>query len=78
MEVLSSSDEEPSSSDEKQSSGPKPEEHEKRVVVRHTLAQKAHLEAMYKTGMNSCSKGRLPLLHKAASETGLTVEQVKV
>lgn len=43
-----------------------------------SVAQKAHINAMYEGGMNSSSKKYRPLIEKAAGETGLTVQQVAV
>ena len=50
----------------------------KKKVVRHSLAQKTHLEYLYSTGMTSCSKDKSFLVQKAAKDTGLSLDQVKV
>lgn len=50
----------------------------KKKVIRHSIAQRTHLEYLYKSGMNSCSKDHIALVQKAAKETGLTPDQVKV
>lgn len=49
-----------------------------RKIFRHSLAQKNHLQYLYSTGMKSCSKNHSVLIHQAAKDTGLSVEQVKV
>ena len=46
-------------------------------AVKFTLAQKAHLEYMYQSGMRSTSKEHFALINKAAKDTGLTIAQVK-
>ncbi len=43
-----------------------------------SVAQIAHLNAMYEGGMNSVAKKYRPLLEQTATETGLEVEQVAV
>lgn len=50
----------------------------KKKVVRYSLAQKNHLQYMYNTGMTGCSRNHSVFIHKAANDTGLTVQQVKV
>ncbi len=49
-----------------------------RKVIRHSLAQVSHLKHMYTVGMRSCSKDNFILIKKAAKETNLTTDQVKV
>ena len=43
-----------------------------------SVAQTAHLNSMFKSGMTSASKRHRPLLEKAAADTGLTIQQVVV
>ena len=43
-----------------------------------SVAQTAHLNSMFKSGMTSASKCHRPPLEKAAADTGLTIQQVVV
>ncbi len=47
-------------------------------IHRFSLAQRAHLNSFYQTGMNSTSRSHAALVEQAAKDTGLTTEQVKV
>ena len=50
----------------------------KKKVVRHSSEQVNRLKYYYEMGMRGCSKEDSVLIEKAASETRLTAEQVKV
>ena len=41
-----------------------------------SVAQTAHLNALFKAGMTSAAAKHRPLLQKAAEDTGLSVQQV--
>ena len=43
-----------------------------------SVAQTAHLNSLYKSGMTSVAKRHRPLLEKAASDTGLTLQEVVI
>ena len=43
-----------------------------------SVAQTAHLNSMFKSGMTSASKRHRLLLKKAAADTGFTIQQVVV
>ena len=47
-------------------------------IVRHSVQQINRLKYYYEMGMRGCSKKDMILIEKAANETGLTTEQVKV
>ena len=47
-------------------------------VVRHSKAQINYLNYYYEMGMRGCSRKEAVLIEKAASDTQLSIEQVKV
>ncbi len=50
----------------------------KRKVVRHSKAQINCLNYYYEMGMRGCSKDDVSLIEKAAGDTHLTMDQIKV
>ena len=54
------------------------DEHTQKKVVRLSSEQVNRLKYYYEIGMRGCSKEDSVLIEKAASETRLTAEQVKV